>query len=77
MVGAPIDKIARAIDDFPSLEAFGALACLAGMSHTGHRSGPSRSRLACIQNPFYPRTAGLSSCALRKSYMTDFCGDGS
>ena len=37
------------------------------MSHTGHRPGPSRSRLACIPNPFYPRTVGLNNCALTKA----------
>jgi hypothetical protein len=28
-------------------------------SHTGHRSGPSRSRLACILNPSYSHTLRL------------------
>jgi hypothetical protein len=56
--GAPIDEIAHAIDDFPSFEAFGVLARLAECLIRA-RSGPSRSRLACIPNPFYPRKLGV------------------
>ena len=52
--GAPINKIAHAIDDFPSFEAFGALARLAECVIRAIDQA-RRASLACIPNPFYPR----------------------